>query len=91
MKVRVRLRTGDKAILVGVVAIAAYEKCVRDDADLISSRVADYRRRFPVLTTAVVMVTAAHLIELLPPTVDPYHRAVRYFRRSAVSPPQPRD
>lgn len=77
-----KVRTGDKAILVAVVAIGAYEKLVRDDADLISSRVAAYKARRPVLTTAVVLVTAGHLLEYLPAGVDPYHRAVRYFRKN---------
>lgn len=84
-----RVRTGDRAILVGVAAIVAYERCVRDDADLISSRVAAYKARRPVLTTAVVLVTAGHLLEYLPAGVDPYHRLVKWFR-SPPTPPQPR-
>ena len=88
MKVRVRVRTGDKAILIGVIAIGLYEKYVADDADLISSRVAHYKRHHPIVTVAVVLITAGHLIELLPLEVDPYHRAVHYFRRS-TTPPQP--
>jgi hypothetical protein len=86
MKIRERLRTGDKAILVGVAVIVAYEKLVRDDADLISSRVAEYKVRHPVLTQVVVLVTALHLIERLPPRWDPYHQAVRYFRSASASP-----
>jgi hypothetical protein len=77
----IRLRTGDRAIIVGAVAIAVYERVIADDADLISSRVAAYKRNHPVLTMAIVWITAAHLTELLHPSVDPYHQAVKYFRR----------
>lgn len=80
------MRTGDRAILIGVVAIAAYERLVNDDADLISSRVAHYKHHSPVLTCGIVLITAAHLIELLDPRIDPYHRLVRHFRRSAPTP-----
>jgi len=77
----IRLRTGDRAIIVGAVAIAVYERVIADDADLISSRVAAYKQHHPVLTLAIVWITAAHLTELLHPSVDPYHQAVKYFRR----------
>ena len=77
-----QLSTGDKAILVGAAAIVVYEKRVQDHDDLISCRVAAYRRRFPVLTTSVVMVTALHLLDFLPNSVDPYHHLVKYFRGS---------
>ena len=79
-----KLRTGDRAIIVGAVAIAVYERVVRDDADLISNRVAAYKRHHPVLTVAVVWITAAHLLEVLNPAVDPYHQAVKYFRRNVT-------
>lgn len=77
----IRLRTGDRAIIVGAVAIAVYERVIADDADLISSRVAAYKQHHPWVTTAVVMVTALHLIEALDERIDPYHQAVKYFRR----------
>lgn len=82
----VAMRTGDRAIIIGAVAIAVYEKAVRDDADLISNRVAAYKHRHPWLTIAVVWVTAAHLLEVLPGCVDPYHRAVTYFRGTVRAP-----
>lgn len=77
-----QLRTGDVAIIVGAAAIAVYEKRVTEDEDLVSCRVAAYKRHHPILTHAVVWITAAHVLELLPGSVDPYHRAVRYFRRN---------
>lgn len=81
-----RLRTGDRAILVGVLAIASYEKWVRDDADLISSRVSAYRthRVGRLVTDAVILATALHLAEQLAPEWDPYHVAVRHFRKTVT-------
>lgn len=81
----VMLRTGDRAIIVGAVAICVYERKVRDDADLISSRVEAYKQRRPLLTSAVVLITAGHLLGYITPELDPYHRAVVWFRRN-VSP-----
>lgn len=77
-----RLRVGDKAIIVGAAAIVAYERLVADDADLISSRVSAYQQRAPWITTAVVLITALHLLEALDQRIDPYHQAVKYFRRN---------
>lgn len=82
----VAMRTGDRAIIIGAVAIIIYEKAVADDDDLISSRVAAYKQRHPLLTMAVVWVTAAHLLDVLPGSVDPYHQAVKYFRRHVRAP-----
>lgn len=77
----VKLRTGDRAILIGAAAIIAYEKYVADDEDLISRRVAAYQQKAPWTTTLVVLVTALHLLSVLDTRVDPYHQAVKYFRR----------
>lgn len=83
MRLRVTLRTGDRAIIAGVAAIAVYEKLVRDDADLISNRVACYRGTLAgrVLTDAVILATALHLMETLEPRWDVYHHAMRAFRK----------
>lgn len=78
------MRTGDRAIIIGAVAIVAYERLVHDDADLISSRVAAYKQRAPWITTAAVLITALHLLEALDERIDPYHQAVRYFRRNVT-------
>lgn len=86
MRVRVQLRTGDRAIIAGVVAIAAYEKLVCDDADLISNRVACYRAH-PVgriITDAVILATALHLAEAVNPEHDVYHWALRVFRKTVT-------
>ena len=86
--VSVCLRTGDKAIIAGAIAIAVYEKCVRDDEDLISRRVAAYRthRVGRVVTDAVILATALHLSSYVTPEWDIYHVAMKHLRRKAVDP-----
>jgi len=78
------LRTGDRAIIIGALAIAAYEKLVADDADLISSRVSAYRQHMlgRLVTDAVILATALHLAEMYTrPELDIYHYLMRGIRR----------
>lgn len=77
-----RLRTGDRAIIIGAVAIAVYEKCVTDDEDLISRRVAAYRTRplGRLITDSVILATALHLMESVSSEWDVYHHAMKYIR-----------
>ncbi len=80
----IRLRTGDKAIIIGALEIWAYEKFVSDDEDLISRRVAAYRTRPAgrLLTDAVILATALHLAEMYTrPELDIYHYLMRGIRR----------
>lgn len=86
MKLSVRLRTGDWAILVGAAAIAVYEKQVRDDEDLISRRVAAYRttRHGRVLADFVILATALHLAEAVEPEWDVYCWLMRWVRRATT-------
>ena len=94
MRVRVQLRTGDRVIIAGALGIAAYEKFVRDDDDLISNRVACYRAlkvkardiEIPVgriITDAVLLATYLHLTESVSPEWDVYHQAMKIFRKAA--------
>lgn len=76
-----QFRTGDRAVIIGVAAIACYEKLVRDDEDLISNRVAHYRKTAPLLVDTIILITALHLAEKLEPEWDVFHCAVRYFRK----------
>lgn len=78
------VRTGDWAVLALIGAIAAYERFVRDDADLISCRVAVYRRHpiGRIVTDTVIIATALHLCEALDERVDAYHWMIRYMRRA---------
>lgn len=80
----IRLRTGDRAILIGALAIGLYEKLVRDDEDLISRRVAAYRTRPAgrLLTDAIILATALHLAEACSPEWDVYHHAMKWVRRN---------
>jgi hypothetical protein len=84
--VKVTLRTGDRAILIGAAAIIWYERAVADDADLISSRVSAYRQHLPgrLVTDAVILATALHLAEALSPEWDLYHVAMRWLRRQVA-------
>ncbi|KWX66544.1 hypothetical protein [Mycobacterium sp. NAZ190054] len=83
MRWKLQLRTGDKAVIALVGGIAVYEKLVRDDEDLISNRVAAYRAHpvGRVLADAVILATALHLSESVPPELDVFHWAMRYVRR----------
>jgi hypothetical protein len=81
----VKLRTGDRAILVGALAIAAYEKYVVDDDDLISYRVSAYRKHWlgRLIADAVILSTALHLAEAYPsPELDAFHHAMSWLRRN---------
>jgi hypothetical protein len=82
--VRVSLRTGDKAILVGAAAIVGYERWVRDDNDLISYRVSAYRKHWAgrLIADAIILSTALHLMESLTPDLDPFHHAMSWLRRN---------
>lgn len=82
----VRLRTGDRAIIVGACAIGLYEKYVRDDEDLISRRVAAYRTKplGRLVTDAVILATALHLAEACSPEWDAFHYAMKYIRRKTA-------
>ena len=63
-----------------------YEKLVRDDEDLISRRVACYRRNpvGRVLADTVILVTALHLSEAVPEDLDVFHWGMKYLRKTIV-------
>lgn len=85
----VQLRTGDKAILALAGGIVAYEYLVADDADLISQRVAAYRRAAPLLIDTLIIATALHLMDGLPARLDVYQHLMRWFRSPVPAPPNP--
>ena len=80
------LRTGDRAIILGAAAICAYEKLVKDDADLISSRVSAYRTHTMgrLVTDAIILATALHLMESVSSDYDCFHIAMKYLRRTVT-------
>lgn len=84
---KLALRTGDRAIIAGVLAVGFYEKYVRDDADLISHRVSAYRSTpwGRLITDAIILATALHLAESYTrPEYDVYHHLMRWVRRKVA-------
>lgn len=83
---RLQLRTGDRAIIVGVAAIAAYEIAVQDDDDLISRRVAAWRRKplGRVLVDTALLATYLHLTEYAKPEYDVFHHLMGVVRPKNV-------
>ena len=81
----VRIRKGDWFIVAGCAVIAVWERTVVDDADLISRRVSAYRttRHGRVVADAVILATALHLAEQLPPDLDVYCWLMRWVRKTA--------
>lgn len=77
-----RLRTGDRAIIIGAVAIAVYESKVRDEADLISRRFDAYRSTIlgRLLCDTLILATALHLTRSVDDDWDIYTYAMRYIR-----------
>lgn len=85
---RVQIRTGDRAVIIGVAAIALYERFVRDEEDLISRRVAAYRktRVGRVVVDTAILVTALHLSESVSDEWDVFHHAMCWFRKAVDNP-----
>lgn len=65
------MRAADKAWLALAAGIIAYEASA-PEGELLSHGVDRYLQQRPWLTRAVVCVTAAHLINVLPQWCDPY-------------------
>lgn len=70
------LRQADYGWL-AVAAVVVVAEVTAGPDEMLSHGAARYKAAHPVLTTAVVLTTAAHLLEWLPDGVDPYHRAFR--------------
>lgn len=66
------MRCAERALLSFGIAVLAYE-IVAPPGELLSHAVARIHDAHPWLTPAVVIVTAAHLLEWIPPAVDPFH------------------
>lgn len=64
------VRPGDAAWITLAAVVAVYEAI---GPELLSEAVDRYIERHPILTRAVIAVTALHLANLLPPAIDPYH------------------
>lgn len=78
------LQQSDYAWLTVLGVVVVVEIAGADDDQMLSHAVARYKRAHPVLTTAVVLATAFHLLEWLDPDADPFHRAygaLRFLRQ----------
>ena len=64
------------AIISGVV----YHDALCEDNDTLSEVVDRALEKHPVLIHALVLITAAHLLNWLPTKVDPYHRLGLFFK-----------
>lgn len=76
------MRAAERAWVALGVGVLGYELLARD-GELLSHQVDRWLEKHPVLTTAAVALTAAHLLNLLPPRVDPWVWAFSW--RSVVS------
>lgn len=61
----------DKAWLALVVGILVYE-IAAPAGELMSEGMDRYRARHPWLATSAIVITAAHLLRLMPARLDPY-------------------
>ena len=74
--------TAGQAWIAVIGGIAVYEFCSRE-GELLSEGVDRARERHWSLNVAVhgvVVVTAAHLLRLMPPRLDPFSAALRFVR-----------
>lgn len=67
------MRHGDYAWAALGAGILVYE-VLAPQGELLSEACDRYRRRHPILTTALVLYVAAHLLRRVPARVDPLHR-----------------
>ncbi|MFD6400807.1 hypothetical protein [Nocardia sp. NPDC060249] len=78
-----RLKAGPAwAILISAVTV--YELCADTD-ELLTAACERTTRRHPVAVRAAVVVTAAHLLGVLPISIDPFHAAAVLAQRFRVA------
>ena len=65
-------RPADVAWMCLAVCVVAYELCA-PPGELLSEACDDYRRRHPVVTDAIIVYIAAHLLRRWPRSIDPLH------------------
>ncbi len=66
-----KIRPADRAWLALAVGVAAYEVLARE-GEMLSHSYDRWLINHPVLTWSATIVTAAHLLNLLPSQMDPY-------------------
>lgn len=80
-----RLRQGDYGWLALAAGVAVFEVWAEED-ELLSRAAARYKQRAPLTVTGVVLVTAAHLLDWLPHSVDPYSITLAHVRGNSSLP-----
>lgn len=66
------MRSSERAWLALGISVAVYE-IISDEDELLSRQVDRWLEANKPLTVAAVLLTAAHLLNLLPDNVDPFH------------------
>lgn len=74
------MRNSDRAWIVLAASIVTYEFVAQPD-ELLSEAVDRYLEKHPWLTRMIVAVVSAHLLNFIPPRVDPLHRIAEKFNR----------
>lgn len=76
--------SGEQGV-VALIALAALHEALAGDDQLLSHAFDRWLDKYPVLTTTVTVTVAAttvlHLLNRLPPAIDPYHRIGNYINR----------
>lgn len=73
------MRAGSKAWLALGIGVVVYEFASRE-GELLSEAVDRYLEEYPVVTTAAIVLTAMHLLNVLPERVDPWVMGLRFVK-----------
>lgn len=73
---RNRIRPADRAWLALFIGVAAYEVAAKE-GELMSHSYDRWLINHPVLTWGATLITAAHLLNILPDRVDPFQMGTR--------------
>ena len=74
------MRTSDRAWIVLAASIVTYEVVAQPD-ELMSEAVDRYLESRPWFTRIAVAIVSAHLLNIIPPKLDPLHQLARTFTR----------
>lgn len=74
------LQQSDYGWLAVLGVVVAVELAGADREQMLSHATLRYQTAHPILTTSIVLTTAAHLLGWLPMAADPYHRAYGLLR-----------
>ena len=74
------MRTSDRAWIILAASIVTYEVIAQPD-ELLSEAVDRYLDSRPWLTRLIVAVVSAHLLNFIPPRLDPLHLIAQHFTK----------